>query len=72
MAMHLEGANAEMAAPPVKLLLTVDEAAAALSLGRTFTCRLIAAGQIASVKVGARRLIPVTALQAFVERLIAA
>jgi excisionase family DNA binding protein len=51
----------------LKVLLTVDEAARALSLGRTYTYQLIMCGQIASIKVGRKRLVPLVALRAFVE-----
>jgi excisionase family DNA binding protein len=54
---------------PLKVLLTVDEAATALSLGRTITYSLVMRDEILSVKIGRRRLIPVAALYAYVERL---
>ena len=53
----------------IKLLVTVEEAAGALSLSRTFVYGLLASGQIFSIKVGGRRLVPVAALHEFVERL---
>lgn len=56
-------------APPVKLLLTVDEAAAALGLGRTLLYELLRRKVIASVKVGTARRIPLRALEAFIEEL---
>jgi excisionase family DNA binding protein len=46
----------------------VDEAAAALSMGRTFVYDLLTRGEIVSIKIGRRRRIPVSALQAFVTR----
>jgi excisionase family DNA binding protein len=51
---------------PIKVLLTVDEAATALSLGRTFLYRLLMSKEIASVKVGRVRRIPVSALTEYV------
>jgi len=51
-----------------KLLLTVEEAAQALSLGRTFVYDLVMRRQIVSIKVGCKRRIPVTALHEFVAR----
>jgi excisionase family DNA binding protein len=54
---------------PVKLLLTVDEACAMLSVGRTRLYSLVTRNEIFSVKVGGLRRIPVTALHDFVERL---
>jgi excisionase family DNA binding protein len=53
-----------------KLLLTVDEAAEALSLGRTFFYELLMRGDLASIKIGSRRRIPVSALHEFVVRQI--
>lgn len=55
-------------APRPKVLLSVDEAAAALSMGRTFVYELLTRGEIVSIKIGRRRRIPVSALQAFVTR----
>jgi excisionase family DNA binding protein len=53
-----------------KLLLTIGEAAARLSVGRSFLYGLVMRGEIASVKLGRSRRIPVVALERFVhERL---
>jgi excisionase family DNA binding protein len=52
----------------MKLLLSVDEAAAAMSLGRSLIYDLVMCQQIASIKVGRMRRIPVAALQEFVQR----
>jgi excisionase family DNA binding protein len=49
-------------------LLSIDEAAATLGLGRSLLYAEIAAGRIRSVKVGRRRLIPAGAIAEFVER----
>ena len=51
-----------------KLLVGVEEAAAILSLGRSKAFELVAAGEIESLKVGRRRLIPVQALDTYVQR----
>jgi excisionase family DNA binding protein len=51
-----------------KVLLSVDEAATALSIGRTFVYQLLMRGEIVSIKIGRRRRIPVSALQEFVAR----
>ncbi len=51
---------------PVKLLLTIDEAAEALGLGRTSCYQLVMRKKILSIKLGRKRLIPLTALQEFV------
>jgi excisionase family DNA binding protein len=55
----------------LKLLLTVEEAAEVLSLGRTLVYELVMRRQIASIKVGRTRRIPVVALQEFVTRQLA-
>lgn len=48
------------------VLYNVDEAAEALRLSRTRMYELIRSGQLRTVKVGARRLVPVTALTEYV------
>jgi excisionase family DNA binding protein len=55
--------------PSTKLLLTVDEAAEALSVGRTLLYGLLMEGKIASIKVGATRRVPVAALHEFIRNL---
>ncbi len=51
-----------------KLLLTVEEAAERLRLGRAYTYRLILSGDLASLKVGRyRRVTPADILE-YVER----
>jgi len=52
------------------LLLTVEEAAILLRLGRTRTYELVMAGSIRSVKVGRRRLVIRAGLDDFVARLL--
>lgn len=51
-------------------LLTIEEAAALLKIGRTNTYGLVMAGQIQSVKIGRRRLVVASGLQVFIDRLI--
>lgn len=41
-----------------RLTLTVEEAAAALGIGRTMAYYAVKSGQIPSVRIGKRRLIP--------------
>lgn len=53
-----------------KLLVNVEEAARVLSLGRSVIFEKIAAGELQSVKVGRRRLIPAKALEDFADRQI--
>lgn len=56
---------------PAKVLLTVEEAASALSVGRTFMWELVMRRQVKSIKVGRARRVPVTALHEFVARELA-
>ena len=51
------------------LLVSVDEAATALRLGRTMVYALMQAGVLSFVKIGKRRLVAVSALNTLVERL---
>lgn len=52
-----------------KVLLTPEEAAAALSLGRTKVYELIRVGALRSVRIGKCRRVPAVALSEFVDRL---
>ena len=58
-----------ISAPPVKLLLAVEEAAERLSISRTGMYALVTSEQIFSIKLGRVRRVPVTALEQFVRRL---
>ena len=49
------------------VLLTVEDAAQALALGRTKIYELVESGALRSVKIGRARRIPVQALGEFVE-----
>ncbi len=51
------------------LLHTPEEAALLLGIGRTAVYQFIASGQLRSVKIGRRRRIPASALDAFVDEL---
>ena len=51
------------------VLLTVEEAADALALGRTKVYELLDAGALRSIKIGRARRIPVEALHEFVHRM---
>jgi excisionase family DNA binding protein len=53
--------------PAGKLLLQVDEVADQLSIGRSKLYTFILSGQLRSVKVGRRRLIPPEAVRDFVD-----
>jgi excisionase family DNA binding protein len=52
------------------LLLTAEEAAAELRIGRTRMYALIASGEVVSVKVGGSRRVPYDELAAYVKRLV--
>jgi len=54
------------------LLCSVEEAAELLSIGKTNTYQLLKTGQLRSVKLGGRRLIPRDALDDFVAELLEA
>jgi excisionase family DNA binding protein len=54
---------------PDELLLTVEEAARRLRLGRTLVYRLISSGQLESVTVGRLRRIPAQCLAEYVATL---
>jgi excisionase family DNA binding protein len=53
----------------IKLAYSIDEAIEAIGLGRTTVFELMASGELESVKVGRRRLIPSEALKDYVQRL---
>ncbi|MCY9783035.1 helix-turn-helix domain-containing protein [Nocardiopsis sp. EMB25] len=53
-----------------KVAYSIEEAAQALSLGRTTVKKLVATGKLASVRVGRRRLIPRSVLEEYVNRLV--
>jgi excisionase family DNA binding protein len=52
-----------------RLLVTIQEAAVALGLGRSTVYELVAGGELESVTVGRARRIPVRELEEFVTRL---
>ena len=54
---------------PALVLLTVEEAARRLRIGRTTCFRLVLAGEIESVTVGRLRRIPADAVPAYVAKL---
>ncbi len=65
-----ETVRAEAAAAPraPDRLLSVDEAASALGLGRSLLYAELGAGRLRSVKCGRRRLIPAEAVTEFIAR----
>ena len=54
-----------------KLLLTVEEAAALLNLGRTSVFALIKSGALRSVRIGRSRRVPQEAVRDYTARLAA-
>ena len=52
-----------------KLLLTVEEAAEQLGIGRTLAYALVKDGEIESVRIGRLRRIPAAALGRYLDRL---
>jgi excisionase family DNA binding protein len=52
-----------------KLLLTIDEAAQRLGIGRSHAYIYVLKGELQSVKLGRSRRVPAAALEEFVERL---
>jgi excisionase family DNA binding protein len=52
-----------------KLLLTPEEAASVLSIGRSKVYELMSDGRLTSVRIDASRRVPMSALVEFVERL---
>jgi excisionase family DNA binding protein len=54
-----------------RLLLTVPEAAEALAISRSKLYELLASGNLASIRIGGSRRIPLTALEDYIARLIA-
>lgn len=63
---ELDGLRAQTVAP---LLVTPEEAAELLRIGRTEVFGLIGRGELESVSLGKRRRVPMAALHAFVARL---
>lgn len=56
---------AEHRPPPARRAVSVNEAAESLGVSRTTMFGLLESGEVRSVKVGTRRLVPVVALDAF-------
>jgi excisionase family DNA binding protein len=54
-----------------RLLLKVEQAAEKLGIGRTAAYRLIQSGDLTSVRIGRRRLVPATAPDEYVAKLLA-
>jgi excisionase family DNA binding protein len=55
-----------------QLLASVEEAARAIGVSRAYAYELIASGQLPSVQLGRRRLVPTRALSEWVDRMASA
>ncbi|PXY34221.1 excisionase [Prauserella coralliicola] len=68
-----EAAPAEPAPPrptPERIMLTAEEAADRLGIGRTLMYRLIRNGEVESVRIGRLRRVPASAVQDYATRLV--
>jgi excisionase family DNA binding protein len=55
----------------MKVLLSLDEAAAAMSVGKTMIADLVRRNELKSIKVGRTRRIPLSSIHEFVNRQLA-
>ena len=55
--------------PELQILMTVEQAAKALSVGRTQMFKLIADGSVASVRIGRSRRVSVDAIREYARKL---
>lgn len=67
----MTGEEREDAFDPTEIVLTVEEAASRLKIGRTRMYKLVSDGAVESVLIGRLRRIPVKALRRYVEKLLA-
>ena len=70
--MHLRQVGVDENAQESKLLVTVEDAAAMLSLGRTLTWALVRQNELRSIRVGKTRRVVVSSLHEYIERQLAA
>jgi excisionase family DNA binding protein len=56
---------------PARVLLTVDEAAEQLGIGRTLAWRLVSDGELESVQIGRLRRVPASAITDYAAQLVA-
>lgn len=57
--------------PEMKVLISVEEAAAMLSLGRTLVYQLVMRGELRSIKIGGARRVIVSSLHEYIGRQVA-
>lgn len=55
---------------PERVLLTVEEAAEQLGIGRSMAFRLIRNGELESVQIGRLRRVPISAIKDYAARLV--
>lgn len=60
----------EQPRPPARVLLTVEEAAERLGMGKTKTYSFVMSGELESVRIGRLRRVHVDAIAAFAARLV--
>ncbi|MFZ1063486.1 MAG: helix-turn-helix domain-containing protein [Acidimicrobiales bacterium] len=72
MSLSFDIGNTDESVVVTPLLLTVEQAAIMLGLGRTTTYELVMRGQLQSVKVGRRRLVLRDGIQRYVDELVQA
>ncbi len=69
--MHLRKGIYDESATDSRLLVTVEEAASLLSLGRTLTWALVRKNELQSIKVNNTRRVVVASLHDYIERQLA-
>ncbi len=69
MSTQLEIGNEERSPTQVRMLLTAEQAAQSLAIGRTKVFELIRSGELESIRIGSSRRIPIDAIESFVFRL---
>ncbi len=69
--MRIRQVGVDEVTPEMKLLVTVEEAAAMLSLGRTLAWKLVRKNELRSIKVGNTRRVVVASLHEYVQRQLA-
>lgn len=55
-------------APPLRLALSIEEAAEAMGIGRTLCFRLIKDGELAVTRIHGRSVVQISEIQAFLAR----
>jgi excisionase family DNA binding protein len=58
-------------APPQRLTLTVEEAGQMLGVSRSYAYELVRQGELPCMRLGRRIVIPVRALDALIDRVVA-